>query len=162
MQKLIFIIRHAKSSWQNNLRDFDRPLNDRGLRDAPIMAKIFKGLLVGETGIVSSPAQRALITSGIFHEISGISEKIIYDENLYYGDEEDYLNAINDAPENWNSIAVFGHNPKIEFFSRNIKDSYMEDIPTCAIMQFSTHLPTWDKIEWKDIKYISHFFPKEI
>ncbi len=68
MRKLL-IIRHAKSSWDTlTQRDFDRPLNDRGNRDAPIMAKRLLKKDIGIDAFVSSPANRALTTAAYFAE----------------------------------------------------------------------------------------------
>ncbi|MEO6189267.1 MAG: histidine phosphatase family protein [Saprospiraceae bacterium] len=162
MHKSIFIIRHAKSSWNLPVKDIERPLNDRGLRDAPIMGEIFKRLIAPLLKVVSSPANRAHQTAIIFMEACNISEKIILDESLYYGEEEDYLSAIQTIEDKYNSVAIFGHNPKVENFSRNIHDGYHGEIPTCAIMQFGCTVEHWKEVEWNNIKFVNKYFPKKI
>ena len=58
--KILLIIRHAKSSWEvGTLSDFDRPLNDRGKKDAPMMAKRLLDKKIKIDAFVSSPAKRA-------------------------------------------------------------------------------------------------------
>ena len=67
--KTLFLIRHAKSSWEYTaLPDKDRPLNDRGKRDAPKMGKRLAKRDVTPDLILSSPARRALTTAEIRQE----------------------------------------------------------------------------------------------
>ena len=71
--KKLFLIRHGKSSWSNpDLQDFDRPLNKRGIRDAPFMAKMLVGKGVKPDLIVTSPANRAISTAKQFAAEQGI------------------------------------------------------------------------------------------
>jgi Histidine phosphatase superfamily (branch 1) len=64
--KVLFLIRHAKSSWDNTaLPDKDRPLDDRGKRDAPKMGKRLAKRDVKPDLILSSPAMRALTTASL-------------------------------------------------------------------------------------------------
>jgi phosphohistidine phosphatase len=64
--KTLFLIRHAKSSWDDiALPDKDRSLNDRGRRDAPKMGKRLAKRNVTPDLILSSPARRALTTAEI-------------------------------------------------------------------------------------------------
>src|SRR6266487_3467541 len=64
--KTLFLIRHAKSSWDDTaLPDKDRPLGDRGRRDAPKMGKRLAKRDVKPDLILSSPARRALTTAEI-------------------------------------------------------------------------------------------------
>ena len=83
--KTIYFIRHAKSSWADmSLRDIQRPLNARGLRDAPFMAKMLKGRGVQLDAIVSSPANRAFTTATYFAEAFGLkSADIIVKQDIY-------------------------------------------------------------------------------
>ena len=76
--KTVFFIRHAKSSWEDpSLRDHDRPLNKRGLRDAPFMSKLLVGKGILADKIVSSPANRAYTTATSFAEAMKIAEEDI-------------------------------------------------------------------------------------
>ena len=76
--KKLFLVRHAKSSWADpSLADLDRPLNKRGLRDAPFMAKLLKGRGVQPDRILSSPANRAFTTASYFAEALDIPSKEI-------------------------------------------------------------------------------------
>ncbi|MCB9354861.1 MAG: histidine phosphatase family protein [Lewinellaceae bacterium] len=73
--RTLFLIRHAKSSWDNpGLRDINRPLNDRGMHDAPRMAQLLAGIGPPPDLIVSSPAKRAFTTAMFFARVFGIDE----------------------------------------------------------------------------------------
>ena len=67
--KTLILVRHAKSDWGNpSLSDFDRPLNERGKRDAPIMAKRLLDKKIKIDQIIASPAKRAAKTAKYFAE----------------------------------------------------------------------------------------------
>lgn len=161
MHKTIFVIRHAKSSWQLPVSDIERPLNERGKKDAPVMAAIFTKLIEWPLKMVSSPANRAISTAKIFKDLANYHEQIEINNSLYYGDENDYLEEIQKTSENVNSIALFGHNPKVEQFSMNVRNPYLYEVPTCAIMMFSAEVDQWTEVNWENIEFHNHFFPKE-
>ncbi|MEP7196533.1 MAG: histidine phosphatase family protein [Saprospiraceae bacterium] len=162
MQKFIFVVRHAKSSWANDEKDINRPLNDRGLEDAPKMAKLFSSLIKDDLKIISSPANRALTTANFFRDACNLKEEIEINEDLYFGSEEDYLIAAQNTDNKFNAVAIFGHNPKIEYFCSKVKNSYNENIPTCAILKFSCKVSNWKEVEWNSLHLDEYFFPKEI
>ena len=83
--KRLYLVRHAKSSWKDpDLDDFDRPLNKRGKRDAPLMGQKLRQADVRPDLIVSSPAKRAAKTAKIMAgQIEYPVKKIIWDESLY-------------------------------------------------------------------------------
>ena len=64
--KTLYLIRHAKSSWDDStLTDFERPLNERGINDAPKMGKLLKEKNIIPELLISSPANRAISTAKI-------------------------------------------------------------------------------------------------
>ena len=77
--KILFLVRHAKSSWDNEaLPDFERPLNERGKKDAPKMATRLKDKNIIINAFISSPAKRAKKTAELFiKEFGGNKEEII-------------------------------------------------------------------------------------
>jgi phosphohistidine phosphatase len=94
--KTLYIIRHAKSSWDNpDLSDFERPLNDRGEKDAPRMGKRLKERRVTPDMMLSSPATRALVTCQQIAKVLGFSEdKIKTDRRLYHASDDQILKVI--------------------------------------------------------------------
>jgi phosphohistidine phosphatase len=94
--KTLFLVRHAKSSWDDTaLPDKDRPLDDRGRRDAPEMGKRLAKRAVKPDLILSSPARRALTTAEVIAKKLDYKLKdIVVDDRLYAGGADDLLNVI--------------------------------------------------------------------
>ena len=94
--KTLFLIRHAKSSWDDTaLADNDRPLNARGKRDAPKMGKRLAKRGVKPDLILSSPATRALKTAEIIAKKLDYRRKnIVVDDRLYAVEADQLLDVI--------------------------------------------------------------------
>ena len=117
--KSLLLVRHAKSSWEDlSQKDFDRPLNDRGKKDAPAMAKHFrKEKNIKLDTIISSPAKRAFSTAKFFADEFDIKKKnIIEKPELYEASIEDFYTAIESIDDDYDSVALFSHNPGITAF----------------------------------------------
>src|SRR6478736_1961603 len=99
--KRLLVIRHAKSSWAiAGQEDFDRPLNDRGHRDAPAMAERLMAADVKIDAFVSSPANRALTTAGYFAKAYGLSKKDIRQvKDLYHAMPSTFFDVIADIDD---------------------------------------------------------------
>lgn len=147
--KNLFIIRHAKSNWDNPaLSDFDRPLNHRGKSDAPMMAErlIEKGFKPDL--IVSSPANRALTTAHYFADALQYSRDLIEIEaSLYEASVHDWFALVNRLPEHIQNVMIFGHNPAITYFTKSLCNCRIDNIPTCGMALCKI---TADK--WADVK----------
>ena len=116
--KTLFLIRHAKSSWDTpNLDDADRPLNSRGNRDAPIMAQRMASNWTAPELIFCSRAKRARETADILKQFWWKEKEIIVEGELYDASASDVLNFINEAPDAVDSMAFVFHNPTITFLS---------------------------------------------
>src|SRR5689334_15141316 len=108
--KTLYVIRHAKSSWDSPvLRDFDRPLNERGERDAPRMGKRLKEREVVPDLLLTSPAKRALKTSEFIASVLRYPlENIKTDKNLYHADEDEILNIVKKINNKHDCVLLFG------------------------------------------------------
>jgi len=136
MPKTVYFIRHAKSSWDNlGMKDHDRPLNKRGLRDGPVMAQKLFELEGALDQIITSTAVRAKETAAYFQKVSGVkSEHYHEDANLYHGDLSDYLQGVVTwADDDFDSAALFAHNPGMTYLANNYTDRFIDNIPTCGI-----------------------------
>ncbi len=160
MKKYIYIIRHAKSSWTDPLiADHDRPLDSRGLRDAPVMADVLKqsGYVIDK--IVSSTANRARTTAGYFAETYGL--EIELENQLYHGTPDHYMDVMQVQPETVMALAMFGHNPGITWLANLLKNNVIDNVPTCGIIICSVNSDIlWQNIEWNDITLVSILTPK--
>ena len=150
--KKLYIIRHAKSSWDNlDLRDFDRPLNDRGLKDAPRMGKRLKERGVQPDLMVSSPAVRAMATCRALAKALGYPEdKIKIDKRLYQAAEEQLLTVIKECKkfQDPGVLLVVGHNPGLTEFANRLLDDAIDNIPTCGIVAGELNIQSWEEVEW--------------
>ena len=127
--KTLFLIRHAKSSWDDTaLPDKDRPLGDRGRRDAPKMGKRLAKRDVKPDLILSSPARRALTTAEIVAKKLDYKLKdIVVDDRLYTGAVHDPLNVIHKVGDKLERVMLFGHNPELT----NSRIASQARSPTC-------------------------------
>ena len=158
MKYLIFV-RHAKSSWKEpHQADHDRPLNDRGLRDAPEMAARLKHAGYKPEVLVSSSAVRARTTATFFAEAFGL--EVTIDPGLYHAAPEVYLNRLQDLPEEISTAVFFGHNPGITHIADLIERGCTDNVPTCGIVICSFE-GRWDEAAWNDMQLTGIMCPKD-
>lgn len=157
MKKLLFI-RHAKSSWNDiTQKDFDRPLNDRGHKDAPVMAKRLLKQDITIDAFVSSPAVRALATAQYFAEAYEVKKKKIVEEHsLYLAEPEVFFNIISKLDDDDKTVAIFSHNPGITEFVNELGVARIDDMPTCAIFGVKADIKSWK--DFKDAEKKFWFF----
>src|SRR5438128_6747757 len=136
--KTLFLIRHAKSSWGDTaLPDKDRPLGDRGKRDAPKMGKRLAERDVKPDLILSSPAMRALTTAEIIaKKLDYKLEDILVDDRLYASKADDLLSVIQKLGDKLERVMVFGHNPEVTELAHRLS-SEITHMPTCAVVEFT-------------------------
>jgi len=160
--KHLILIRHAKSSWDNPLqKDFDRPLNDRGIRDAPVMAKRLKDKKVEIDAFISSPAVRALETAQYFAEAYDLKRKdIIQEKDLYHASADalfDFVTQLDDAN---NNVAVFTHNPGLTEFATELTTVNIDNVPTCGIFAIKLNAESWKDFGEAEKKFWFFDYPK--
>jgi len=146
--KILYLVRHAKSSWKHpGLRDIERPLNNRGKRDAPLMGNKLNLRGILPELIVSSPAIRARVTAkNITMEIGFPKKKILINDNIYEASSTELMNIIHCFDDKYDSVMMFGHNPGFTMLNNYLTDHYIDNIPTCGVVgiQFST---SWKSIQ---------------
>src|SRR5215471_14460208 len=113
--KTLFLVRHAKSSRDDPARpDKKRPLNDRGMRDAPRMGERLAKDGVKPDLIVSSPAVRALTTAELIaKELDYELTDIVVDNRLYAAAPDDLLAVIHELGGKRKHMMLFGRNPEL-------------------------------------------------
>ena len=161
--KNLLIMRHAKSSWGNEaLADYDRPLNKRGLRDAPRMGKLLveKGLV--PDCVIGSSANRAQSTAKLVIDNLGQDVVSRFTEDLYHAPAEAYLEYISIMGQPHSTILMVGHNPGIERLVYSLSDRW-EIMPTAAIAWFQFDSETWEPIEQREPSRLRAVWrPKEL
>ncbi|MBL7951507.1 MAG: histidine phosphatase family protein [Flavobacteriales bacterium] len=146
--KTLYLCRHAKSSWADTgMDDFDRPLNERGLRNAPFMAKVFADRGEPVELILSSPANRALTTARFFSEALGINEEGFIQERLMYLAERHTLTHLAERlPNNKHRVMLFGHNPGFTELTNHLSDAGIDNLPTCGLVRIDFAVGDWRHI----------------
>lgn len=161
--KSILLVRHAKSSWENfGVPDFDRPLNDRGKRDAPMIAGRLLDRKVGIDGFVSSPAKRAKKTAQAFAEKYGVNtDRIIYVDNLYEAGPDQFFEAIENLDDKMESVAIFSHNPGITGFANKMEVAKIDEMPTCSVFAVRIPIKTWKEFRNSTKEFWFFEYPKK-
>ncbi|AFD07308.1 SixA phosphatase family protein [Solitalea canadensis] len=143
--KTLYLVRHAKSDKTiTGISDFERPLNDRGLRDAPAMAKILAKKVNSPDLILSSPAVRALTTAQLFAEpLNYKAEKIQQCAEIYEAGVSTLLKTINEIDDRNNCVVMFGHNPGLTDLFNYLTDNDLINLPTSGIVKIDFDLDSW-------------------
>lgn len=166
--KKLYLIRHAKSSWDDpTLDDFDRPLNNRGLKDAPRMGLRLVQKDVKPQIVMSSPALRALHTCQLMCEPLAFDKaKIILLPQLYHAsanqllEQTQKIDPISETePE---SVLIFGHNPGLTDFVNRLLNEQIINIPTAGIVGAVLNIKKWHEVDWGCGKLTFLDFPKNI
>ncbi len=160
--KQLLVIRHAKSSWElSNLNDFDRPLNERGKRDAPVMARRLLDKKVKIDAFISSPAKRAKQTANLFaKEYEKKEEDIIFKTELYHAGEEVFYDVIEKTDDQLNRIAIFSHNPGITEFVNSLTEEQLDNMPTCGVFAIKIKTNKWADIKQAKKEFWFFDYPK--
>ena len=141
------MIRHAKSSWANPLQsDFERPLNDRGMRDAPIMAEKLKKLGIIPDLIIASTAKRAKQTAKkIAKELGYDPDNIKWEEKLYHCIPSVFDEVIYEVGDAIKTIFIVAHNPGITGFVNQLSPDFsIDNMPTCAVVAAHVNAKDWN------------------
>ncbi|HVZ57582.1 MAG TPA: histidine phosphatase family protein [Chitinophagaceae bacterium] len=143
--KTLLLVRHAKSSWDQDVAsDFDRPLNDRGKRDAPAMAARLRDRKVQIDLIVSSPARRARKTAEYFAREYGIRDKHIrLVESLYAAPAPAFDPVIASLDDDFAHAALFSHNPGLTDYVNTLTSTRVDDMPTCGVYAVRCEVRHW-------------------
>lgn len=142
--KTLLLARHAKSDWGTpGLADHDRPLNARGLRDAPAMARrlAHEGLALDR--IVSSSAVRARSTAAAYAAPFGLA---VVEEPLLYAASARAILAIASAlPDDSDAAMLVGHNPGMSDAVAELTGAF-ESLPTCAVAECAVDVGSWAEL----------------
>jgi phosphohistidine phosphatase len=143
--KTLLIVRHAKSSWELGIADFDRPLNDRGKKNAPEMATRLLDKNIAIDAFVSSPAKRAKQTAELFCTTYNRNpNEIIFVESLYHAPAKDLFNAVENLDNKFSSVAIFSHNTGLtNFVNQLVENVFIDNVPTCGVFTVTIAIDKW-------------------
>jgi phosphohistidine phosphatase len=159
--KSVLLVRHAKSSWDFDVDDFDRPLNHRGLTDAPAMAKKLLKKEVKIDAFISSPAKRAFATATAFATAYEEKQKnIIVVPGLYEPTLDAFFHTINNLANDLKRVAIFSHNPGITHFANKLTSVTIDDMPTCGVFALKADIKKWQDFAEASKEFWFFDYPK--
>lgn len=163
MRRTFVMIRHAKSSWANPLQsDFERPLNDRGERDAPVMGQRLKNRNIQPDLIISSLAKRAKQTAKkIAAAVAYPEEKIVWLEKLYHCIPSVFEEVLYELDDNIKTVFIVAHNPGITEFVNDLSPKFStHNMPTCGMVVAEMEAEQWNEFSRTNKKVILFDYPK--
>jgi len=160
--KTLYLMRHAKSSWDfDDLTDKERPLNNRGREDAPMMGQALAKRNIHLDLLVSSPAVRALSTAALVaHEINYPPNRIEVIERIYRAEVLDMLDIVRGLPEPTESVLLVGHNNTITDFANLLSPSQLNEMPTAAIVCLKFSCGQWSEVDRANAEFYFYDYPK--
>ena len=157
--KQIYFIRHAKSDWSNpQLNDHERPLNKRGMKDAPLMAEIMQKSGISPDAIFSSTAKRAFTTAEIFFRYFPKAHLVAVPE-LYHANEITLQDFITYTDNKYNTIFIIAHNPGLNFFCSFYPEFSLPNIPTTGVIGIEADIDNWTDFNIKKSRIILVDYP---
>jgi phosphohistidine phosphatase len=162
MTRHIGLLRHAKSSWDSpNSDDFDRPLNKRGQRDAPLMGAFLREQGIRPELIISSDAARAQATAlAVARELGYPATNIVFTSDLYLAEARTILEVVATKGSSARYVIAVAHNPGLTDFVNRYSTARLDNLPTCAYAEITTTTDSWEELQsWHgDLK--NFFTPK--
>ena len=144
--KTLLLLRHAKSSWKDSdVRDFDRPLNQRGLKAAPAIGRLIKKRKLQPDLVLSSPAERARQTTQLVIEAAGLKTELRYDERIYEASVARLLEIVSELDDEAGFVMLVGHNPGFEELLE-ILTGEAHNLPTAALAWIELNIEKWNKV----------------
>jgi phosphohistidine phosphatase len=161
--KTLLVVRHAKSSWSAlGQADFDRPLNDRGHRDAPVMAQRMKARGLNPQMLITSTANRAKTTCKYFSEVfSSPAIQTLELNQLYHAPKHVFFEVLSSQPDEVACIFIFAHNPGItDFVNALTKNVALDNMPTCSCFAVRSFAESWRDITPENTELFFFDYPK--
>lgn len=132
MPKTLVVLRHAKSAWPDGVADHDRPLSDRGRRDAPAVGRWLReqGVII-ELALVSSARRTVETADLVLAELDPPPHRLVSDE-VYHAGAGDLLDRVRSLPDNVGTVLIIGHNPSVGMLASVLDSS------SRGLMEFKT------------------------
>lgn len=171
--KTLFLLRHAKSSWDHSIvRDVDRPLNDRGRKAAKRMGAFMEKEGLTPDYILCSPSVRTSQTLDLLLPNFSRTPEAEFPESLYHGGPEGLMSAIKSAPAESNRLLVIAHNPGMQALAMKLSVSessnrkafkrIAEKYPTAALSVYSLDIDAWTDAAPESAKLERFVTPREL
>lgn len=156
------LLRHAKSSWDHpGLSDHDRPLNERGKRDAPEMGRRLKARGIRPSLLLASTAKRTTQTAKLVAKAIGFPTEFIQRERtLYHASPDEIMRVVCAQDPAFQHVLVIGHNPGISELANRLSDGIVGNMPTAAMITLEADVDDWHGFGFAAKKIIGYDYPK--
>ncbi len=143
--KTLYVMRHAEAAWPSSRhRDFDRPLDLQGERDASAMGKRLRAHGSIPDLMISSPARRAEQTAKLIaKELKIEFHTIVFEASIYEAGVSNLLDIIQALDDRYQSAMLIGHNPSLTWVINQLTGEHIANAPTCSIATLRTFSPRW-------------------
>lgn len=159
--KNLILIRHAKSSWDNPIDDFNRELLSKGVINSIKIANLSLDFLKNRPCIWSSSAKRASETAKIFVENWKMDVKSIeFKKDLYTFNSSQLEINVKSCSNDYDNLILFGHNSAITDFVNKFGDIFIENVPTSGFVSINFDVDSWKNINKGKINKI--LFPRDL
>ena len=160
--KTLYLLRHAKSSWSDpSLKDFERPISERGLKDIQTMSGRFLANQRELQCIITSPAVRAKTTANLFAKAIGFPRSdIAANPELYFAGSAMFLKATSLVDEDYKSAMLVGHNPAITEFVNVMCNAGIDNVPTSGLVELRLPVDYWAEVVEGEAELVDFDFPK--
>lgn len=159
--KILYLIRHAKSCRDNQLSDFERSINKRGVNDANLVSKYLANIELYPDLILCSSSKRTKLTAEIFiKNLSLANVKTEYLKELYDFSGESLLQVIEGINNSFDNIVIFGHNYALTNFVNKFGDKHIENVTTSGFVKINFEISSWKNLSKGQTEEI--VFPKHL
>ena len=160
---ILTLVRHAKSSRDYpELSDFERPLNPRGRKEAPLIAARLRKADVKPDLLVSSPATRAVTTARLFAEELNLHlDEILLNPHIYEASAWTLLHLVRGLAPEFEDVMLFGHNPGISRFAQDLAKCPFDEMPTCAAVRIELPARAWSLVAPGSGKVLRYDTPRQ-
>jgi len=143
--KILYLLRHAKSSWEEGVDDHKRSLKNRGKNDAELVSKYVAIKVKAPQKIYSSDANRAQTTARYFKESFGVSDKdCILKPSLYDFEGSKVMEVIKNVANNLDCVMIVGHNHALTSIVNMLGDAVINNLPTCGFVELQFEVDSWE------------------
>ena len=160
--KSLFLLRHAKSSWDNPQHsDFERPLSKRGISDAILLSKYIQKHSISFDLILSSPSERTQSTLDLVLSSLNPIPSTVFKESIYHASASALFQLIKKQDEEINNVLVIGHNPGLHILTESLTDESIIKFPTCAFAKL-TNFNHWKDLDAGILNFELLITPREL
>jgi len=160
--KLLYLARHAAAaSSEDGISDLDRPLLDKGKKNAVEEGERLGRSIKKIELFISSPARRARDTASILaSSFSYQSDKILINDILYEGSNPaEVLEILSSLNSKIRSVLLCGHIPLLQLTASELTEEFSNPLPPCGIVGIALNTNHWNDIKKSDGKLIYYNYP---